>query len=197
MLIGRQEEAFDHPDWIYELKMDGFRCLAYMDNTGVDFRNKRNMQMASRFPELSEIYRNVSGKCILDGEIVVLKKGVPDFYALQKRTLLTDRFKIELEAARFPASFVAFDCIYADGRELAWESLMYRKDVLQRLVAENDRIAVSRYIERQGIALYQAAEQRELEGSCGKAKKQCISDGKTERDWIKCKRMADEDFSCR
>ena len=116
MLIGRQEEAFDNPEWIYELKMDGFRCLAYMDNTGVDFRNKRNMQMTSRFPELSEIYRNVSGKCILDGEIVVLKKGVPDFYALQKRTLLTDRFKIELEAARFPASFVAFDCIYADGR---------------------------------------------------------------------------------
>ena len=54
---------------------------------------------------------------ILDGEIVVLKNGVPDFYALQKRTLLTERFKIEMESVRFPASFVAFDCIYADGKE--------------------------------------------------------------------------------
>ena len=194
MLIGRQEEAFDNPEWIYELKMDGFRCLAYMDNTGVDFRNKRNMQMASRFPELAEIYRNVSGKCILDGEIVVLKKGVPDFYALQKRTLLTDRFKIELEAARYPASFVAFDCIYADDRELLWETLMHRKDVLQRLVTENDRFAVSRYIERQGIALYQAAEQRELEGIVAKRKDSAYLMGKRSRDWIKCKRMADEDF---
>ena len=84
MLIARQEEAFDHPDWIYELKMDGFRCLAYLDKKEVDFRNKRNMEMTFRFPELSEIYRNVSGKCILDGEIMVMKNGVPDFYALQK-----------------------------------------------------------------------------------------------------------------
>lgn len=142
MLIGRQEEAFDNPEWIYELKMDGFRCLAYMDNTGVDFRNKRNMQMTSRFP----------------------------------------------------ASFVAFDCIYADDRKLLWEPLMQRKDVLQRLVTENDRIAVSRYIERQGIALYQAAEQRELEGIVAKRKDSAYLMGKRSRDWIKCKRMADEDF---
>ena len=194
MLISRQEEAFDHPDWIYELKMDGFRCLAYMDKKEVDFRNKRNMQMTSRFPELSEIYRNVSGKCILDGEIMVMKNGVPDFYALQKRTLLTDRFKIELEATRFPASFVAFDCIYADGRELVWETLMQRKDVLQRLVTENNRIAVSRYIEENGIALYQAAEQRELEGIVAKRKDSAYLMGKRSRDWIKCKRMADEEF---
>lgn len=173
--------------------MDGFRCLAYMDNTGVDFRKKRNIRMASRFPELSEIYRNVSGKCILDWEIVVLKKGVPDFYALQKRTLLTDRFKMELEAAHFPASFVAFDCIYLNGREFLWEPLMQRKDALQRMVTENDRIAVSRY-ERQGIALYQAAEQRELEGIVAKRKDSAYLMGKRRRDWIKCKRMADEDF---
>ena len=45
MLIAQQMEAFDDPDWIYELKMDGFRCLAYIDKDTVDFRNKRNMQM--------------------------------------------------------------------------------------------------------------------------------------------------------
>ena len=44
MLIARQDEAFDHPDWIYELKMDGFRCLAYIDEACVDFRNKRNLR---------------------------------------------------------------------------------------------------------------------------------------------------------
>ncbi len=65
--------------------------------------------MLSRFPELWEVYRNVGEKCILDGEVVVLVDGMPDFYRLQKRTLLTDRFKIELESKWFPASFVAFD----------------------------------------------------------------------------------------
>lgn len=86
------------------------------------------------------------------------------FYRLQKRTLLTDRFKIELEASRYPVSFVAFDCIYEENRELIWEPLMERKAHLSNLVIENGRIAVSRYIEEQGMALYQAAEARQLEG---------------------------------
>ena len=194
MLIARQDEAFDHPDWIYELKMDGFRCLAYIDEACVDFRNKRNLRMASRFPELSDLYRNVSGKCILDGEIVVLKNGSPDFFALQKRTLLTDQFKIKLEASRFPASFVAFDCIYENGRELQWKPLMRRKRILKEVVMENDRIAVSRYVEGCGIALYQATEQRELEGIVAKRKDSVYLMGKRSRDWIKCKRIFDEEF---
>ena len=49
---------------------------------------------------------------MLDGELVVLRDGVPDFFELQRRTLLTDRFKIELTAAKHPASFVAYDCLY-------------------------------------------------------------------------------------
>ena len=64
MLIAQQTEAFDDPDWIYELKMDGFRCLAYIDRNSVDFRNKRNIQMLPKFPELAEIYKNVNGRCI-------------------------------------------------------------------------------------------------------------------------------------
>ena len=54
MLIAEQMKAFDNPDWIYELKLDGFRCLAYIDNGMVDLRNKRNMRMLPKFPELKE-----------------------------------------------------------------------------------------------------------------------------------------------
>lgn len=194
MLIAKQQEAFDDPDWIYELKMDGFRCLAYVDAGMIDFRNKRNMQMLSRFPELAGIYKNVKDRCILDGEIVVLAGGVPDFYRLQKRTMLTDRFKIELEASHFPAAFVVFDCLYQGGRELIWEPLMERKKVLSQLVAESDRIAVSRYVETQGIQLYQAAEARQLEGVVAKRKDSPYYLGKRTKDWIKFKRMADEEF---
>ena len=194
MLIAQQREAFDDPEWIYELKLDGFRCLAYADPHGVDFRNKRNMQVLSRFPELEGIYRNVKGRCILDGEIVVLTDGIPDFYRLQKRTMLTDRFKIELESARSTASFVAFDCIYADNRELVWEPLMNRKMRLQKIIAEDARIAVSRFIENEGKALYQAADLKELEGIVAKKKDSPYYMGKRTKDWIKCKRMADEEF---
>ena len=194
MLIAQQMEAFDDPDWIYELKMDGFRCLAYVDKNSVDFRNKRNMQMLPKFPELAEIYNHVNERCILDGEIVVLAGGVPDFYRLQKRTMLTDRFKMRMEAERFPASFVAFDCIYQGNQELVFQSLMERKHMLSTMVTENDRIAVSRYIEKEGTALYQAAEARELEGVVAKRKESLYFMGKKTKDWIKFKRMADEEF---
>lgn len=194
MLIARQSEAFDSTDWIYELKLDGFRCLAYMDRDSVDFRNKRNMQMLSRFPELGKVYRNAGDRCILDGEVVVLVDGVPDFYRLQKRTLLTDRFKIELESRRHPASFVAFDCIYKGGRELVWEPLMERRQVLSQLVREDSQIAVSRYIETEGRALYHAADEKELEGVVAKRKESLYFMGRRTNDWVKFKRMADEEF---
>lgn len=194
MLIAQQMEAFDNPDWIYELKMDGFRCLSYIETGSVDLRNKRNIQMLAKFPELAGIYKNVREKCILDGEIVVLDHGVPDFYRLQKRTILTDRFKIELEARRFPASFVVFDCIYQRNDELIWEPLMERKRKLLQLITEDSKIAVSRYVESEGMALYQAADRKELEGVVAKRKDSMYLMGKRTKDWVKFKRMADEDF---
>ena len=194
MLIASQEQAFDDKRWIYELKLDGIRCLAYFGHGEVDLRNKRNFQINSRFPELGRIYKNVRTNCILDGEIVVLKDGVPDFYALQKRTFLTDKYRIELETTRFPAVYVAFDCLYMSGKELIWEPLTTRKQILQEIVTETERIAISRYIEEHGKALYHAADQRELGGIVAKRKDSIYMMGKRSRDWIKCKRMADEDF---
>lgn len=160
MLIARQTQAFDDSEWIYELKLDGIRCLAYFDKSTADFRNKRNLQINAKFPELGELNQNVSGKCILDGEIVILNKGVPDFYRLQKRTLLSDPFKIQLESIRHPASFVAFDCIYKGAEGLTEKPLLARKDILAGILQETSRMAVSRYIETNGTALYRAAEQQ-------------------------------------
>lgn len=194
MLIARQMEAFDNPDYIYELKMDGFRCFAYIRDGIVDLRNKRNMQMLSKFPELKNIYQNVKGTCILDGEVVVLVNGVPDFFRLQKRTLLTDPFKIDLEMARYPAAFVAFDCLYLKGQELIWNPLMDRKEKLQQIITESPRIAVSRFIEAQGKALYQAADAQKLEGVVAKKKDSIYLMGKRTKEWVKFKRMADAEF---
>lgn len=114
MLIAHQSDPFDDPGWIYELKLDGFRCLAYMNKDGIDLRNKRNMRILPKFPELQDIYKQVNERCIVDGEVVVMRNGVPDFYELQRRTMLTDPFKIQMAAKRFPASFVVYDCLYRE-----------------------------------------------------------------------------------
>ena len=96
MLIAQMQKPFDDPEWIYELKLDGCRCIAYLEDNGVILRNKRNMELLPRFPELSGIHKSAKKRCVLDGELVVMVNGVPDFYELQKRTLLTSRTRIEL-----------------------------------------------------------------------------------------------------
>jgi len=89
---------------------------------------------------------------------------------------------------------VAFDCIYKGGRELVWESLMERKQILSQLVRENERIAVSRYVEAEGRALYHAADEKKLEGIVAKRKESIYLMGRRTKDWVKFKRMADEEF---
>ena len=107
--------------------------------------------MAPYFSTASSPYNEqVKQKCVLDGELVVMVNGVPDFYELQKRTLLTRRVKIELGAGRLPASFVAYDCLQCGDRELLSVPLLSRKEILAENVAEGERLALSRYIPEKG-----------------------------------------------
>ena len=66
MLIGASGDAFDSADYIYELKWDGERCIAYLDpKTGTELRNKRNLKMLSKVPELTHLHKQVKARCIL------------------------------------------------------------------------------------------------------------------------------------
>ena len=194
MLIAQMQEPFDDPEWIYELKLDGCRCIAYLEKDRVILRNKRNMELLPRFMELKDIYKQAKDRCILDGELVVMVGGVPDFYELQKRTMLTNKTKIELEATRLPASFVAYDILQVGNKVLLDTPLIERKQRLQELIRENERIAVSRYIPEKGKQLFQLTVEKELEGVVAKRASSLYFQGKRTKDWIKFKRMADKDF---
>ena len=194
MLIAQMQDPFDDPDWIYELKLDGCRCVAYLEPGQVILRNKRNMELLPRFIELREINRQVKERCVLDGELIVMANGVPDFYELQKRTLLTNPVKIELGAKMLPASFVVYDCLQAGKKVLLDVPLMERKNVLDQLIEENERISVSRYIWEKGCQLFQMTVEQELEGVVAKKASSLYYPGKRTKEWIKFKRMADKDF---
>lgn len=194
MLIAQMQEPFNDPDWIYELKLDGCRCIAYLEKDRTILRNKRNMELLPRFPELKDIHTSVKDRCILDGELVVMINGGPEFYELQKRTLMTNPVKISMAAGLLPASFVVYDCLQIKDELLLDTPLMERKVILQELVQENERIAVSRYIEEKGTELYAMTVQKELEGVVAKRKNSLYFQGKRTKDWIKFKRMADKEF---
>ena len=101
MLLNEVKEPFDDKDYLYELKLDGIRCIAYLGKDVV-LQNKRFKDVSAIYPELSDMSRCVKKNTVLDGELVVLTDGKPDFYALQKRSLMTDKFRIKLAANFFP-----------------------------------------------------------------------------------------------
>ena len=187
MLIKDQEPAFDSPDYIYEIKLDGIRCIAYLDSNGTDLRNKRGKMLLPHVPELSEINKQVHKKCILDGELSILKDGKTDFYEIQRRALMHDPFKIRLASSKLPASFVAYDIIYIVDHLVTDLPLTERKRLLSDIIKENERISVSRYIEEKGTQLFELAKQQELEGIVAKKKESRYYFDKRTPDWIKCK----------
>lgn len=195
MLIGADGDAFDDVNYLFEIKWDGERCIAYLDpKAGTELRNKRNVKMLPKVPELSEIHKQVTKRCILDGELMVLKDGKPDFFEIQRRSLMSNRFRIELAAKQYPATFIAYDILYLDGKDVTLQPLEQRKALLQKTVRQNERLAISKTIEGQGKALYRFAEQQQLEGVVAKRKDSVYIQGKRTKDWVKIKCMEDDDF---
>lgn len=195
MLIGAEGDAFDSDDYLYELKLDGERCIAYLDAERTDLRNKRNIKMLPKVPELSEIHKQVNCRCILDGELAVIHDGKPDFFLIQKRSMMSNPMKIELESQRHPACFTAFDILYYDDHPVTDFPLTERKKLLERVIKEESaRFARSRHIERHGIAFYQLAEAQALEGIVAKRKDSKYYFDKRTKDWIKCKNLKDSDY---
>ena len=194
MLIAEQKEPFDSPGYLYELKLDGERCLAYLDTNGTVLQNKRKLILNPRYPELTGIHKAVKRRCILDGELAILKNGKPAFSEVQRRSLLSNPFRINLASKKFPACFTAFDILYVGDRQITDLPLLKRKNLLDKLVSENEQLAVSRYIVGRGTAFYDLTVKQDLEGIVAKRRDSLYVMGKRTKDWIKIKNLKDEDF---
>src|SRR5690349_13636231 len=122
MPLARLDTAFDHPDWIFEPKLDGFRALAHIEN-GTCRLISRNRNPFKTFPRLcSAIADTIRCSAVLDGEIVFVgPDGQPRFYDLMRR--------------RSPQHFFAFDLLWHDGEDLRTLPLLARKRRLRALIA--------------------------------------------------------------
>lgn len=187
-------KAFNNNNYIFELKLDGIRCIAFLDVNQTVLRNKRNKDVTFLYPELNLIHKNIKKKCILDGELVLLKNGKPDFYELQKRSLMQNGFKIKIASKSFPVEFVCFDILYYNDKELIDVPLLQRKNILQKNVKEGFGLSVSRYIEEYGKEFFNLAKKEKLEGIVAKKKDSLYFLGKRTKEWIKIKVMSDEDL---
>ena len=167
MPLLRRPLPFDHPEWIFELKYDGFRSLSVIQNGRTQFisRNGHRFSFDLRVPLHI-------GKTVLDGEIVCVdKQGRPQF-----RDLLFHRGE---------PCFFAFDLLMIDGKDVRSERLTDRKQELRRLLFSiQSRVLYADHIEREGIALFKRVCDMDLEGIVAK---HAFSPYTAETKWFKIK----------
>ena len=196
MLVGAEGEPFDDDAFLYELKIDGERCIAYLDPlAGTELRNKRNAPMLPKVPELADLHLNVTRRCILDGELAVLSDGKPDYFAVQRRSRMTNPLRIQLAARKHPACFIAFDLLYLDNYSVTDLPLLKRKALLQEVARREDALfALSPCVERGGAAVFELVKRQSLEGLVAKRRESRYYFGRPTKDWIKMKVLRDEAF---
>jgi DNA ligase D-like protein (predicted ligase) len=178
-------EPFDAPDYFFEVKWDGWRCLAYLD--GTTRLQSRNLQdLNPVFPDLLDINRAVDRPAmLLDGEIVTFWEGKPSFIRLQRRT---GRQRLNAAAiAEAPVTFIAFDLLYLNGVSLMDHPLEERRSLLERHVHPGYALQLSEAIAGQGRAFFTACRDLGLEGIVGKQATSLYYPGKRSPQWKKSK----------
>jgi bifunctional non-homologous end joining protein LigD len=189
-MLAYSSKPFDSQNFIFEIKFDGTRCIAYVDveNRKVKFLNRRMKFFHDRYPELQEIWKDVKAKkVILDGEIVVFEKGKPNFQKLAEREQIENKARIELLAKIMPAIFIVFDILYLDGEDLINLTLQERKKILERVVVQSERILQSEYVVGKGKEFFRKARQLGLEGVVAKKLDSVYELATRSRNWLKIK----------
>ena len=156
--LTRLPDAFDHEDFIFELKMDGFRALAYVDEHETRLISRKG-NTYKRFLELAAaIHMELDCEAVIDGEIVCLdSEGRPRFYDLLRR--------------RGEPIFYAFDLLWLDGKDLRARPLIERKRLLESIIpAQPSIVLYGRHVEQNGRELYRLTCKQDLEGIVAKLK---------------------------
>jgi bifunctional non-homologous end joining protein LigD len=155
--LGRQSEPFNHPDWVFELKYDGFRALALVSDDKAELVSRRGQIYKAWAPLRERLARALTGhRAVLDGELVCLDSdGRPRFQDLLRR--------------RKAPVFVAFDLLFLDGEDLREFPLVERKAFLHRLIPNDSfSLVYAQHVACYGRALFDQACALDLEGIVAK-----------------------------
>lgn len=171
----------DGPGWLFEVKWDGVRILA--DTTRGDLRllGRQGRDAALAYPELASL--SVLPRVVLDGEVVVLRGGVPSFSALAERMHVRDRVRAASLARRVPVSYLVFDVLMLDGVDLTRRSFEERRARLESLeLPEPARLSP---VYQDGRVLWEATRVYGLEGVVAKRRTSTYQQGRRSTDWVK------------
>jgi len=186
MLATLVEKPFSHPDWIFEIKWDGIRAVAWIDDGRLELRSRSGRVITTQYPELANLPERVRARqAILDGEIVFLDaNGRADFERLQSR-MNVDRPSVLMQR-QAPIIYYLFDALYVDGYDLREVPLVERKQFLRDLVNWGDPVRFADHQPEMGKELFDLARSKGLEGIIGKHAESAYA-GARSPAWVKFK----------
>jgi len=188
MLATLTDHPFSSEDWLYEIKWDGYRAVAFIDNGNVRLVSRNQNDMTALYPELQKLPSYIEGEhIILDGEIVALdEKGRSSFSLMQQRAGIRSGIKRTRSDSSVPVLYYAFDLLYLNGYNLMKVDLENRKELLQSMVTPSAILRYSEHFVKEGVRLYEAAKEQGLEGIVAKRRHSCYEQ-KRSREWLKMK----------
>src|SRR5579864_865052 len=175
MRLQQLAKPFDSPDWVFELKHDGFRCLAYIENGKCRLISRRNL-VYKIFDRLKGALGKLRVKnAVLDGEIICVDSAGRSIFN-------------ELLYRKSDPVFYAFDLLWLNGRDLRNQPLSIRKRKLERLIksAKNEALLYAHHVEQHGVRFFAAVCQQNLEGIVAK-RKDSVYSWAALRSWVKIK----------
>jgi bifunctional non-homologous end joining protein LigD len=189
MLATLVDEPFDDKDWLFEVKFDGYRALAYIRDGRIQYFSRNQNEMTADFPELGALPKQINaGEAVLDGEICAIdEQGRPSFSLMQQRTgFEPGRVKKRTRSPGIAIVYYIFDVLYADGYSLLRVDLDQRKELLRQILTPDATFRYSEAFPEKGVQLFEAAKQQGLEGIVAKRRTSCY-EPKRSRDWLKIK----------
>jgi bifunctional non-homologous end joining protein LigD len=178
MLATLTKEPFAHPDWIFEVKWDGYRAIAEIRDGDVALYSRNLISLNKKFSSVTESLSKLSFEAVLDGEIVVVDdRGHPDFQMLQSY----------LKSRRGHLIYYVFDILYFRGHDLTGLPLLRRKEILKRILPSSAHIKFSDHVRNDGDLLFKVAREKGLEGIIAKHVRSIYLMGKRSRQWLKVK----------
>jgi len=188
MLATLVDKPFDDNQWLFEIKWDGYRALAYLDGGDLRLVSRNQNDMTAEYPELEDLPDYIKARtAVIDGEIVALdEQGRSSFSLMQQRTGFREMGRRGAKNPAIPVLYYAFDLLYLDGYSLMQVNLEDRKRVLESILATGDILRYSDHYLGSGVALHRAAKDKGLEGIVAKRRNSCYLQ-KRSREWLKIK----------
>ncbi|MDD5711378.1 MAG: non-homologous end-joining DNA ligase [Smithellaceae bacterium] len=178
MLAMLGKGAFDDPDWIFEIKWDGYRAISEVDNGKVRLYSRNGVSFGERFPTLLDRLKRFKFEAVMDGEIVVVdQQGRADFQKLQHYQ----------RSSAGHLLYYVFDLIHLEGRNLMNLPLIKRKELLQRILPSGGQVKFSDHIRQDGVLFFQLTREKGIEGIMAKHSGSLYTPGARSKNWLKVK----------